>query len=263
MDKYRNYINSARQDVVENNYARNHREMTLELVKEKKEKWLSFTKGEYSIKEVLSLVNTLIDDSDPDVEVENTIHAFQCAEKIRKDYPNEDWLHLTALIHDLGKVLSVWGEPQHFVVGDTYVMGCKFSNDIVFSNYFRENPDFSNKEYNTKYGIYKKKCNLSNLTMSWGHDEYLYRVLEYNKCTLPEQCLQIIRYHSFYPWHRDGAYKYLISDKDNKELLPILKKFSHYDLYSKTDDVPDCEKLWEDYYAPLCEKYGISGKLKW
>ncbi|KAK4391751.1 Inositol oxygenase 4 [Sesamum angolense] len=48
-------------------------------------------------------------------------HLLQSAEAARKDYPNEDWLHLTALIHDLGKVLCLpsFGElPQWAVVGE-------------------------------------------------------------------------------------------------------------------------------------------------
>ena len=29
----------------------------------------------------------------------------------------------------------------------------------------------------TKLGMYKEKCGLSNVLMSWGHDEYLYHLL--------------------------------------------------------------------------------------
>ena len=30
--------------------------------------------------------------------------------------------------------------------------------------------------------------------MSWGHDEYLYRVLKHHKATLPEEAFYMIRY---------------------------------------------------------------------
>lgn len=56
------------------------------------------------MREALEKLNELVDESDPDVDIPNIVHAFQTAERIRKDYPNEDWFHLTGLIHDAGKV---------------------------------------------------------------------------------------------------------------------------------------------------------------
>ena len=69
--------------------------------------------------------------------------------------------------------------------------------------------------------------------MSWGHDEYLYRVLinhqnnikDNNKhCAIPEEGLAMIRFHSFYPWHAGNDYQYLTNDKD-KEMLKWVKEF--------------------------------------
>ena len=54
--------------------------------------------------EALDKLNDLIDESDPDLDLPNIIHAFQTAERIRLDHPNEDWFQLVGLIHDLGKV---------------------------------------------------------------------------------------------------------------------------------------------------------------
>ena len=45
--------------------------------------------------------------------------------------------------------------------------------------------------------------------LSWGHDEYLYQVV---KDYLPEEALYMIRYHSFYAGHREGAYDHLMND---------------------------------------------------
>lgn len=56
------------------------------------------------MKDALIRLNELVDESDPDLDIPNIVHAFQTAERIRKDYPNEDWFHLTGLIHDAGKV---------------------------------------------------------------------------------------------------------------------------------------------------------------
>ena len=51
--------------------------------------------------------------------------------------------------------------------------------------------------------------------------EYMYRVLAGNEETarrLPRAALDIIRYHSFYPWHHDGAYRYFLNEKDHEAL---------------------------------------------
>ena len=56
-------------------------------------------KMEMSIWECCELLNNVVDESDPDLDEPQIQHLLQTAEAIRKDYPNEDWLHLTALIH--------------------------------------------------------------------------------------------------------------------------------------------------------------------
>ena len=67
-------------------------------------------------------------------------HLMQTAEAIRADgHPR--WFILTGLIHDLGKILCLFGEPQWAVVGDTFPVGCRYSDQIVFPEFFRDNPD--------------------------------------------------------------------------------------------------------------------------
>ena len=46
------------------------------------------------------------------VDIPNSVHAFQTAERIREVHPDKLWFHLTGLIHDIGKIMAVWGEPQ-------------------------------------------------------------------------------------------------------------------------------------------------------
>jgi inositol oxygenase len=55
--------------------------------------------------EALDKLNDLIDESDPDIDLPNIIHAFQTAERIRLDHPDNDWFQLVGLVHDLGKVI--------------------------------------------------------------------------------------------------------------------------------------------------------------
>ena len=56
----------------------------------------------------LVYLNTLVDESDPDIELSQIDHLLQTAEAIRRDgHPR--WFILTGLIHDLGKVLCCSG----------------------------------------------------------------------------------------------------------------------------------------------------------
>jgi len=106
-----------------------------------------------------------------------------------------------------------------------------------------------------------KKTGFDNLQMSWGHDEYLYQVLVHNKCTMPEEALYVIRYHSFYPWHQRKAYSHFASEKDI-ELLPLVRAFQKCDLYSKVEQDIVIEDLLP-YYQGLIKKYLPSTILEW
>lgn len=77
--------------------------------------------------------------------------------------------------------------------------------------------------------------------LSWGHDEYLYNVVKYQS-KIPDEGLAMIRYHSFYPWHKEGAYYKLMNDHD-REMLKAVQAFNPYDLYSKSDEIPTVEEL--------------------
>ena len=86
--------------------------------------------------------------------------------------------------------------------------------------------------------------------LSWGHDEYMYNVC---KDYLPDSGLAMIRYHSFYPWHSEGAYAHLMDDYDH-QMLEYVKLFNPYDLYSKSDDPPDVERL-QPFYEQLIAEF--------
>ncbi|OMO67385.1 Inositol oxygenase [Corchorus olitorius] len=64
-------------------------------------------------------LNDVVDESDSDFDEPVIERLLQTAEAIGKVYPNEGWLHLTGLIHDLGKFLlhpSFGGLSQWAVV---------------------------------------------------------------------------------------------------------------------------------------------------
>ncbi|KAF7803915.1 inositol oxygenase 4-like isoform X1 [Senna tora] len=228
-----------------------------------REEYEKLDKAEMSIWDCCELLNEVVDESDPDLDEPQIQHLLQSAEAIRKDYPYEDWLHLAALIHDLGKILTLpqfGGLPQWAVVGDTFPVGCAFDESNIHYKYFKDNPDFHNPAYNTKNGIYYPNCGLKNVSMSWGHDDYMYMVAKANGTTLPEAALFIIRYHSFYPVHTLGAYKHLMSEEDAKN-FKWLKIFNKYDLYSKSKVLIDVEEI-KPYYLSIIDKY-FPAKLRW
>ncbi|GER51394.1 inositol oxygenase [Striga asiatica] len=253
---FRDYdAESLRQKSVEEFYRLNHINQTCDFVKKMREKYSKLDRTEMSIWECCELLNEVVDDSDPDLDEPQIQHLLQTAEAIRKDYPNEDWLHLTALIHDLGKVLLLpsFGQlPQWAVVGDTYPLGCAFDESIVHHKFFEDNLDRHDSKYNTKNGIYQEGCGLEDVFMSWGHDDYMYLVAKENGTTLPSAALFIVRYHSFYPLHKAGAYTHLMNEED-KENLKWLHIFNQYDLYSKSKVRVDVEKV-KPYYLSLIEK---------
>ncbi|XP_037281252.2 myo-inositol oxygenase isoform X2 [Rhipicephalus microplus] len=223
--------------------------------------WGKFNKARMPIMEALEKLNDLVDESDPDVDIPNIVHAFQTAEKIRAAHPQQDWFHLTGLIHDLGKVMAFYGEPQWAVVGDTFPVGCAYQDSIVYRDTsFVDNPDLTDNRYNSRLGIYAKHCGLEKVLMSWGHDEYMYQVLKNHGATLPDEGLYMIRFHSFYPWHTGGDYMDLCNDKDMR-MLPWVREFNKFDLYSKCEDVPDLEAL-TPYYQSLIDKY-VPGIVCW
>ena len=254
-EEFRQY-NESTPPVVREFYRLNHANQTVEFVRQKKEQYLAKQKSQMSIWEAMEYLNTLVDDSDPDTDLSQIEHNLQTAEAIRKDgHPR--WFVLAGFIHDLGKVLCLYGEPQWAVVGDTFPVGCAYSDKIVFPEFFRDNPDAKLPQYQTKLGIYSENCGLSNVDLSWGHDEYMYQVV---KDYLPEPALYMIRYHSFYPGHREGAYEYLMDDHD-REMFDWVRRFNPYDLYSKGTERPQLSEL-RPYYEGLVAEY-FPAKIAW
>jgi inositol oxygenase len=77
---------------------------------------------------------------------------------------------------------------------------------------------------------------------------------------LPEEGLYMLRYHSFYPGHREGAYDFLLTDKDRR-LFEWVRTFNQYDLYTKNHEKPDVAKL-KPFYDDLIAEY-FPKELRW
>ena len=248
-EDFRDYRSSKRAKSVKEFYKLNHQYQTYDFVCDKEATFLQFNQRKMSLWDAIEFLNTLVDDSDPDTELDQLQHLLQTSEAIRADN-HPDWFVLTGLLHDIGKVLCLFGEPQWAVVGDTFPVGCSFSKSIVHSEYFSLNPDSSNPKYQNKFGVYKENCGLENVKMSWGHDEYLYQIV---KDYLPKEALYMIRYHSFYSQHKEHAYNHLMDNTDIK-MFEWVRKFNAYDLYSKAPVPPDSKAL-KPYYEDLVSKY--------
>ena len=254
-DSFRVYGDEAPEHVREF-YRQNHEYQTVEFNLKARERFLSRNHRRMGIWEAMEFLNTLVDESDPDTNLSQIEHLLQTSEAIREDgHPR--WFVLTGLVHDLGKILCLFGEPQWAVTGDTFVVGCKHPDSIVYHEFFEKNPDSNDPRFNSTEGMYETGCGLDNVYLSWGHDEYMYQVC---KEYLPDAGLAMIRYHSFYPWHTDGSYQYLMNDHDH-EMLQWVKLFNPYDLYSKSDD-PPCVSELRPYYEDLIAEF-FPGKIDW
>jgi len=241
---------------------------TFDYVQRMHKKYLTFDKP-MDLLEAMEHLNSLIDVSDPDLDLPNIQHLIQSAEAIRAD-DRPDWMQLTGLIHDLGKVMFLWGcdeegtsqAEQWGMVGDVFVVGCKLPDTCVYPEFNALNSDMANSDYNTDLGIYKAGCGLDNVELAWGHDEYLFQVLQNHRTNnLPEEAMVMIWYHSFYPWHTGGSYKQLLCEKD-EQYLEWIRDFNKYDLYTKCNKTYDLEEV-KEYYKPIAEKYLGKGPIFW
>jgi inositol oxygenase len=253
--EFRQYDAQANPGVAEF-YRLNHQFQTVDYVLGKERDYFALNKGKKTVWEAAEFLNTLVDDSDPDTDLTQIEHLLQTSEAMRRD-GQPRWMVLTGFIHDLGKCLCLYGEPQWGVVGDTFPVGCAWSDQIVFPEYFAANPDRDVLKYQTRFGIYQPNCGLENVHMSFGHDGYIAEVM---KPYLPDESLYMLRFHSFYAWHRHGAYTHLMNGKD-EAMLEWVRKFNPYDLYSKGHTKPNLQEL-KPYYDDLFAEF-LPATLDW
>ena len=251
---FRDY--AAAQPGVREFYRLNHAHQTVDFVRGKREEYLPLRRRRMSVWRAFDALAELVDESDPDLGLSQQGHALQTAEALRAAGA-EPWLVLTGFVHDLGKVLCLFGEPQWAVVGDTFPVGCAYDPRVVHADLFAANPDAAVPAYRTPLGIYEAGCGLDALLLSWGHDEYLYHVL---RPYLPAPALAVVRYHSFYAWHREGAYAAFLAPGDAEKRAAV-RRFNPFDLYSKSDERPDWRALRPYYEALVAER--LPAELEW
>ena len=195
-DGYRDYDSFDETSTVTQFYRSNHQKQTYEHVMNMKKKYYTFEQRQHTIMELFEVSDQIVDESDTDTHLSQMHHALQTAERARRLHPQEgmEWFWFTAFIHDLGKVLALYGEPQWSVVGDTFPVGCAFAGENIFPHFFAENSDSTHDTYSTQLGLYSSNCGFDNVHFSFGHDDYLASCLEHNGTALPREALYIIRY---------------------------------------------------------------------
>ncbi|WP_051785932.1 inositol oxygenase family protein [Endozoicomonas numazuensis] len=256
---FRNYKEAP--EHVRKFYKEHHEKQTYAFARDQLALYQPLQQGEETAWGMLEQLDKVVDNSDPDIDLSQLQHSYQAAEAIRRDGLPE-WLQVVGFIHDMGKALVFWGEPQWAVVGDTFPTGLRHSEQIVCFDYLKTNPDLKIPAMNTEYGLYQPGVGLDNVTMTWGHDEYLYQVLK-NQSRLPEEALFVIRYHSLYPLHtaREPRYLQLMNDQDRQNMKWV-EIFNQYDLYSKSSETYKGKKPLEKHYRELVAQY-IPGKIRW
>ena len=104
---FRDYTAPDVSVAVKEHYRKMRKNQTLDYVHHMHNKYLKFDKP-MGLWEAMRHLNSLIDVSDPDINLPNLQHLIQSAEAIRAD-GRPDWMQLTGLIHDLGKVMFLKG----------------------------------------------------------------------------------------------------------------------------------------------------------
>src|SRR5437762_10184845 len=83
-DNFRQFTPEA-PPVVQEFYRQNHANQTREFVQAKKREYLALNKRRLGIWEALEYLNTLVDDSDTDMNLSQIEHLMQTSEAIRRD----------------------------------------------------------------------------------------------------------------------------------------------------------------------------------
>jgi Myo-inositol oxygenase len=149
-----------------------------------------------------SLVERLANCVDPtDVALgacNQQVHVLQVFEAMERDGVKDDELRTAALLHDLGKLLLLTGEPPENVV-------C----------------------YTDPIGSWAPGVGLENCVLQWNHDEFGYSRF---KDHVPEPVAWLIRYHSI----RVEVCAPLMDERDRAYTERYLKPFQRYDQDSKS-----------------------------
>lgn len=229
---------------VEKTYRNMLQSQSIKYVAEMFEDYFISNPVSYNIWDATNMLDIIIDESDPDTDLPQIVHAYQTAESIRSKYiynnklrnipirslfTDNEWDNLpnrykymySTTIDTLYPNIVDW--DWFILVGfihdlgkvmllDTFgslpqwaVVGDSFPlGNELDPNYVYFDKNYQSSNIDLCANIYLNNCGFKNVIFSWGHDEYLAKTLEHDSNYLPPEALYIIRYHSFYSWHTPG-----------------------------------------------------------
>lgn len=216
--------------------------------------------------EALSLLKSFEDVSHPLFSVYH--YTFQLIDSLQSAFLPE-WMQVTALLHRLGSVLSIWGSDedgtteatQWSLTGKTFLVGCPIPGKIDQSEYNTACLDTmdpmttsSLQRLLSQTGIYKPHCGLDACLVSYSQDEYIHSVVQASNTSLPPEAFKILRYQSLNLWHTEDAYQE-IECRDDILHKGWVKLFDTYvNTCKETIREVDYEQIRVSF-APIIEKY--------
>uniref|UniRef100_A0A7S4N1T4 Inositol oxygenase n=1 Tax=Odontella aurita TaxID=265563 RepID=A0A7S4N1T4_9STRA len=249
-------------------------------VRRMRDRYLTFSLGKVDVRSALEMAKTLPchpyrvnGQAGPSLRT----FLFSLADAVRLDgYP--DWMQMAALVHELGRVVSILDPKTAMEVEATgydwalscrsRVVGCAPVRRASFREFHSLNPDRNDGRYNTALGMYEEHCGLENVLLTWTGPEYINHMLRHNGASIPDEGFDMIRLFPLGDWHDHGEYEHL-TNEDDGDARPFVSDF--YWMRRKVqrecdgEDLSDeeCQQLWDGYFSNILEKYHCDGQLSW
>uniref|UniRef100_K3X733 Inositol oxygenase n=1 Tax=Globisporangium ultimum (strain ATCC 200006 / CBS 805.95 / DAOM BR144) TaxID=431595 RepID=K3X733_GLOUD len=196
-------------------------------------------------------------------------YMLASAQAVRDD-GHPDWLQLAVFLRGLGMLFLCWTDEDNEVLrsvsahewlvkSSTWVVGVSIPDCVGYPELNELNSDHCNSIKSN--GSTQMQSGMDGVVLPWTPDEYLFRVLEFNKSTLPTEALHAIRFWSLKAWHEHDQYDELCAphDFETREWLHSLGMYASVSDDAMKNIVPD--KLMP-HYLSLAEKY-LPAVLQW
>ena len=149
------------------------------------------------------------------------------------------------------------------------MIGCAAPNRASFSEFRRLNADEISSEYSSPQGMYDLHCGLANVLLAWTGQEYMYNMLRNNKAGIPDEGLAMLRLFTLGDWHTYHEYGHL-ENQDDRDMKTFVAEFDQLRRAASTAcgetlDMSDeeCDRLWDEHYSYIVEKFRLGGALEW
>ncbi|KAL9181536.1 hypothetical protein ACHAXT_010341 [Thalassiosira profunda] len=267
-------------------YRKGWKIQTFDYVASMKERFLNFSLGKVTLLEALGWIDSFpahpfhawADDEPVQSAPSLRTLCFLMAEVAREE-GLPDWVQFIALIHELGEAVKIL-DPTHTgemaesiydwtISSRSRVIGCKIPQRATFREFRHLNMDEDDARFASDTGVYQEHCGLENVSLMWSGCEYMYHLLRHNNTLLPDEALELLRYHLLGDWHEHGEYSSLTNEHD-ADVLPFVQQFDSLrrrvrlrcvDCGNLTDD--QCNYLWDSHYALIAGKFDCDRVFDW